>query len=326
MSELGPKADVPMRILFSGRRGYILEEGFFVGKFQLHDVIGAGTFSTVYRADDQNSDTYAVKVSHADFENLYKREGQMHAAITGKPHVVPLVEYGRGESQYGTRNYIVTRFGAGGDLKEYLKLGALPLNEVVLFTNQLSEGLTNIHQQQILHRDIKPGNAYFTSSNKDNLEIGDFGSALLLPQADNFRDQHFTTAYAAPEEINRGEVSIATDVFSLALITAEMLHGKRLFKGNEKKFSRLHLDTTRYDKYVRKKVNTLQIRGRGAFVQPIKKALERDPDKRYQSAADFAGVIEERGLEILTARPDRGRTYFIARRRVNEIVNKMKAQ
>lgn len=171
----------------------------------------------------------------------------------------------------------------GGSLKDLIKKeGALSKERAIQIMSQISAGLS--YTQKLIHRDLKPGNILF--DDKQNARVCDMGFAKHL-RSDSTASMSSTggivgtPAYMAPEIWQGSTASTAVDVYSCACILVEMLTGKPLFDGDStpmvmlKHFQPLNLPNNLPEKW--KPV--------------IEKALEKEPEKRYQTVDKFADAL-----------------------------------
>ena len=135
--------------------------------------------------------------------------------------------------------YIVTKYEAGGDLVDYAEArGKAHLSEKQtqqLFV-QLALGLKDIHIEQIVHRDIKHKNIFLNSHGKNlQVRIADFGLACYLENDECFVQDSGTLGYKSPEMVLKQPSDFKCDVWSLGVMTYELLCGEMPFKGSSSK-------------------------------------------------------------------------------------------
>ena len=196
--------------------------------YRLGNRIGEGAFSVVYRASQPSvGREVAVKVirkelaNEPDFITRFQVEGQLVARLQ-HPRIVPLYDFWREPDNA----YLVMPWLEGGSLATRLRSGALPAAEVARIVDHVAEGLDFAHSRDIVHRDIKPSNVLLDT--EGNAYLADFGIALNdLPVADDTLPllSVGSPAYAAPEQFGGGSFSPSVDVYALAVMTYELLHG-----------------------------------------------------------------------------------------------------
>lgn len=217
-----------------------------LGKYELLEELGQGGFGTVYRARETSLEiTRAVKVLHptlmtaSDFIDRFRREGKTTAQLD-HPHIVPIYELGEEQGYY----YLTMKYMPGGSLKDWLeRQGRLPFAQAVEILQQMAQALEYALEQpdQLIHRDIKPGNILFERQPDDPkgvwVRLSDFGfaKALLGGESSSFSASggiKGTPAYIAPEIWDDQPASPASDQYSLACVFYEMLTGQVLFSGS----------------------------------------------------------------------------------------------
>ena len=129
----------------------------------------------------------------------------------------------------------MTKFQRGGNLLSYLDsqgVNMLPEDKARHIFAQLAEGVREMHDQNIVHRDIKHLNVFINdSSSLPRVRIGDFGLACLIDIDEKIVSQAGTPAYMAPEVAAGDEYSFGADVWSLGVILYALLSSKLPFKG-----------------------------------------------------------------------------------------------
>ena len=210
-----------------------------LGKYELIEELGRGGYGTVYLARETVLDVErAVKVLHPaliadpEFIERFRREAKFAARIE-HPHIVPVYELDEAEGSY----FLVMKYMPGGTLKEYIaNEGKLYFEHALEITRQIAEALDFAHSrpEQLIHRDVKPGNILFEADG--NARLSDFGFAKALSGTRSASlsasgGMIGTPPYMAPEIWRGKEVTPATDVYSLACMLFEMITGEVLFDG-----------------------------------------------------------------------------------------------
>ena len=207
-------------------------------KYTLLEEIGRGGYGTVYRAmDDSLQIERAVKILHptlvADptFIERFREEARLVARLK-HPNIAPVYDLGEDQG----RIFLAMEYFSGGSLKDVLsKGGPIPFDEALEILQQVASALDYAHKQDLVHRDVKPGNLLF--DDKGNAYLTDFGFAKSLASADGSTTMSLTggilgtPAYMAPEAWDGEGWTPSADVYSLACVFFEMLMGVPLFDG-----------------------------------------------------------------------------------------------
>ena len=188
--------------------------------------------------------------------------------------------------------YIVMEYVPGGSLKDRIETGEpYSWEQALTIIIPVSEALAFAHQHNIIHRDIKPANILMPQD--DWPLLADFGLAKMehSPTRPNLTmpgQVLGTMAYAAPEQIQEGEIDARIDIYSLAIVLYELLSGKLPFEG-ETSFDFLMARLTEPARPLldaNPDVSPL-------FVPIIEKALAQDPDDRYQTMDEFSSALTQ---------------------------------
>ena len=196
--------------------------------------IGQGGMSSVYLAEEQgrgrrNVVLKVLKGRRGDDDGLWKRFFQECAILSSidHEHVVRIYDQGFGEELA----YIAMEHLSGGSLRQLIDRGLTPRQALSLLS-QAASGLGEIHRRGIVHRDIKPANLMLRDAGV--LVLTDFGVAKRLDQSVNQTIQGEilgTPYYISPEQADGGEITPASDFYSLGIIFYEMLTGQRPYAG-----------------------------------------------------------------------------------------------
>lgn len=279
------------------------------GRYELLEQVGAGSMSHVYRGRDRVLDRIvAIKLlreeysSDPNFVTRFSREAHAVASLSAI-NLVNIYDYG----QSGDTYFIVMQYIDGPNLKQILtRRGPLPPEQAVNITIQVLQALKVAHAHGIIHRDVKPPNILIEP--EDNLvKLTDFGVAHA---ADN---SGLTSAglaigtayYMAPEQVRGGTVSPATDLYAVGVVLYEILSGQLPFQGN-------NLTSVMYQQLNSSPPAFATV---GAEVPlpletVVQRALEKDPEYRYQNAGEMQAALREAltvstNLQQSYARPNR---------------------
>lgn len=256
--------------------------GKIVGRrFRVEDVIGRGGMAIVYRAFDlRTHQTVALKVLREEFEDdpEYRERFKREAAVNRKlnhPNVVNSIDSGAS----GGISYIALEYVDGETLKDVIaERGKMDQEEAVHCALCILSALSHAHQRGVIHRDVKSQNVMITRGGQ--VKIGDFGIAGLADTKTLTTDGNVmgSVHYFSPEQAKGMRATNASDLYSVGVILYEMLTGHVPFEGETAvSVAMMHLMET--PKPVEEEANVSR-----AVELIVKKALEKEPRDRYQSA------------------------------------------
>ena len=279
--------------------------GDLLGHYRLLDQIGAGGMGVVYRARDERIDRdVALKLVPAHLledENSRKRFRQEARTLSrlSHPNIAALFEF----DTEGDTDFLVMELVQGVSLRAKVTGGPVPSKELYSLAAQLAAGLAAAHNAGIVHRDLKPDNIVVTTDGL--LKILDFGLATLTPEASldaatitSMANEQGSAAgtllYMAPEQL-RGEAADArSDIYSAGAVLYEMTTGRAPF---EQRGPLLVDAVLNRDPQPVAKLNP---RVPAALAAIVEKAMDKDPERRYQSARELGVDIQR--LSYATSR------------------------
>lgn len=191
------------------------------GRYEVVSAIARGSMGSVYHAIDHNEcEAVALKqLSDPRLAARFEIEARLLAALDH-----PRVVHVRDHFADGDARFLVMDLVEGGDLGTALEQrGRLPLQEVVEIVTQAAEALRYVHEQQIVHRDVKPRNLI---AGHDGIVLVDFGVARTVGREDPGTIAIGTPRFMAPEVLQTGTVSSRADVYSLAATAWTLLAGE----------------------------------------------------------------------------------------------------
>ncbi len=279
----------------SGQHGRFLPGTTVAGRYRIVGLLGRGGMGEVYRADDLKLDQQvALKflpphmVADDDHVRRLFDEVRMARKVS-HPNVCRVWDVGETDGQH----YVSMEYVDGEDLGSLLRrIGRLPEDKAVEIARQLGAALAAAHDEGVLHRDLKPANIMLDG--RGRVKLTDFGLAAVAEVRAG------TPIYMAPEQLAGTEVSVRSDIYSLGIVLHELFTGKRVFEADSfDELSRLH-DSAMTTSFT----STSQLDP--SIDRVIHRCLEKDPDKRPQSALAVAAGLP--GADPLAAALAAGET------------------
>ena len=265
-----------------------------IGDYRLLALVGQGQFAQVYAAvHTRTRRLVAVKQTRHAGESISQEPLVMQKLE--HPNIVQCQSISKTELGY----QLVLEYCEGGTLRSHLAStldlpSPLPLTAVKQLIGDILHGLGHIHQQGIVHGDLKPENIFITyrpqhsaaqqakkTSPQLKLKIGDFGSARFSSDPSYSRKEIGSPTYAAPERF-AGKSSPASDLYSVGIILYELLLGDRPFSGSPDELKRAH------QTQLVPLPPTLTFAAR----QLLKKVLHKHPEQRFSTAAAMLSALQ----------------------------------
>lgn len=267
------------------------------GRYFIQRQLGAGGIGAVYLASDKRLylrpvvvklllDTSSRKQYLVD---KFKHEGEALARIK---HSGVVKVYDLGELRDG-KPYLVMEFVEGEMLADAMQAGAMNLQRTATFIRQIAQALFAAHFEGVVHRDLKPANVMIQKlrDGTEQAKLIDFGIAKLANPVSADATQTpvvvGTPAYIAPEQLERGEASPASDLYALGVMAYEMLTTHRPFDVDTSSVSWAIELVNQQRAGVSTKPKELRADLPDAAQEEILKALEYNPDQRHQHAFEF---------------------------------------
>jgi serine/threonine protein kinase/tetratricopeptide (TPR) repeat protein len=312
-----------------------------IGAYRIDRRIGYGGMAAVYlasRADEQFRMQVAVKLlrpdlDHAELLRRFLNERQTLAAL-GHPNIVKLLDGGSTEEGLP---YLVMDYVEGSPIDEYCDTHSLSIQERLHLFCKVCEAVEHAHEHRVIHRDLKPNNILVTAGIEPKLL--DFGIAKVLDptgasEITRTTSRHLTPAYASPEQVRGEPVTAATDVYSLGVVLYGLLTGHRPYRLEQRTpaameraiceqepespstaVNRVETETLPDGTTVSVTAETvsrtregkpdkLRHSLKGDLDNIVLKALQKDPQRRYRSVAEFAQDIQRHLAHLpIQARP-----------------------
>jgi serine/threonine-protein kinase len=270
-------------------------------RYTVERELGRGGMATVYLADEKkHGRKVAIKVLRPEITAALGTERFLReigiAARLSHPHIVPLIDSG----EAGGLLYYVQPHVPGGSLRERLTAASqLPVKDALRIAQEVGAGLDFAHRKGFVHRDVKPENILFADG---HAVLADFGVARACCDADAHGVTEVglavgTPAYMSPEQASgEADLGTASDLYSLACVVYEMLAGEPPFKGTSPR-AVMAKHVTEAPRPVRGMRPEVPLTVERALAH----ALEKDPDRRFASTADFvAALVAAEGTAVLS--------------------------
>src|SRR5271154_3017733 len=307
-----------------------LQSSSLIGKkvshYRVLDIIGGGGMGIVFKAEDLKlGRLVALKFLPEEFAGdavalkRFEREAQTASALN-HPNICTIYEIEEHEGQ----PFIAMELLQGDNLRDHLsasKQKPLPLPELLAISTQICDGLQAAHDKGIIHRDIKPANIFLCKSG--TVKILDFGLAKLagsdvaleraeaanttVPKTSSTESLEKvltrtgttagTAGYMSPEQVRHEELDTRSDLFSFGLVVYEMACGQRVFTGQT--LVDVHEAILHQPPAPARAHNPALPR---SLDHVLAKALEKDRDRRYQSAIAMKDVLARITREVHPAR------------------------
>ena len=263
------------------------------GRYQIEKLLGQGGMSSVYKANDPNlRRTVAIKVIHPHLSNQptflgrFEREAAAVAQLR-HPNIYQVHDFNHDNGIY----YMVMEYVPGVTLEDRLKAFSnaqqrMTLSEALRIMASVCDAVDYAHQRNMMHRDLKPSNVMLNPQGEPILM--DFGIARLVGEQ-NFTATGATigtAAYMSPEQARGENPDHRTDIYSLGVMVYEMISGRRPFEGDS--------FLTVLMKHVNDPLPNIRDINQDVpapLVSIIERALAKDPNQRYNSAAEMAHAL-----------------------------------
>lgn len=258
------------------------------GKYRIKKHLGSGGFADVYLGEHIHLETkVAIKILKVKLDSdemaKFKNEARMIARLK-HPNIIPVSDF---DVQEDTGiPYLVMEYAPNGTLRRRYKGAKVAPAEVWPIIKQAASALQYAHTNKIIHRDIKPENMLLSQEN--NILLSDFGLAVVAHSTRHQTQEKAagTIPYSAPEQINAKSV-YASDQYSLAVVTYELLCGRCPFIGNMAELALQHVqaEPPSMHSYISSIDTTVE--------SVVLKALAKSPKQRFKNVQEFAEALEE---------------------------------
>lgn len=262
-----------------------------MGRYLILNQLGAGGMATVYNAfDSRDERNVAVKVilpskrSSQIFIQQFEKEAKVLAGLN-HTNIVKVLDYGLDNEQ----PFLVMDYIQGGTLKEAMK-EPFRWEKAAAILAPIARALEYVHQQDIIHRDVKPSNILIDENY--NPLLSDFGIVKLLESQEEVESTAIgvgvgTPDYMSPEQGIGKSIDYRADIYSLGLVFYEMVTGHKAYTADS--------PMAMVIKHVTDEIPKPSILNQNIpeYVEvAIMRAVQKDPQSRYQSMSEFADVLE----------------------------------
>lgn len=254
------------------------------GRYKLIEKIGSGGMSNVYLATDLILErNVAVKLLSFNFREdqdslrRFQREALATTELT-HPNIVNIFDVGEGDQPY-----IVMEHIEGMDLKQYIRENhPIPYHKVIDIMEQILDGIAYAHDNDVIHRDIKPHNILIDKDGR--VKITDFGIAVALSQNSITQTNSLlgSVHYISPEQARGNIVTKQSDIYSLGIVLYELLTGTVPFDGE----SAVSIALKHFQSEI-PSLRELDSRMPQALENVVLKATAKEPRQRYASVREM---------------------------------------
>lgn len=291
---------------------YLARGTKFADRYEIIEQLGMGGMGNVYRVEDTKiHEEVALKLLKSEIASSkrtierFRNELRLARKIRHK-NVCQMFDLGEDEGTH----FITMEYVSGEDLKSFIRRSKqLSMPTAISVTKQICEGLEEAHKLGIVHRDLKPSNIMVDKNG--NVHIMDFGIARSV-RTESITGTGVmigTPEYMSPEQVESKTIDHRSDIYSLGVILYEMATGRLPFEGDTAlSIARKHADKT--------PINPQEINPQipDDLNHLILKCLEKDEEKRYQSAGDLRAELENIEKGIPTTASEIPRTRSITSR------------
>ncbi|MBX9695941.1 MAG: serine/threonine protein kinase, partial [Cyanobacteria bacterium] len=277
--------------------------------FEIIELIGTGGWSRVYRAKQLSTDRFvALKVLHShllfDAESVarFAREAESGASLD-HDNICRVFDFDRLSTG---QPYIAMEYMDGESLAALIaREGRLSAKAALPIFISFCRGLAAAHKQGIIHRDIKPANLFILKNSQ--VKILDFGLAKIIagrqPDITQTGTAFGTVQYMSPQQVMGARIDSRSDIYSLGCVMYETMTGKKVFEGNT-----AYEVMDQHVKAVPSRFSELNIgiEMPNGLESIILKALEKNPQDRYQTIEDILESLEK--LDLNSSEPVASKT------------------
>ncbi|MBZ5607437.1 MAG: protein kinase [Acidobacteriia bacterium] len=298
-----------------------LAPGTSIVHYRVVSRLGQGGMGAVYLADDTRlGRRVALKIlppevaGDPDRMHRFVQEARLASALT-HPNVATIYEIGQDKELW----FLAMEYVEGRPLNERIREGPLKTSEIVAIGIEVADALDDAHSKGIVHRDIKPANLMLTR--RGHVKVLDFGLAKQQAARNPEETQLMTSvgvvlgtlAYMSPEQALGRDVDYRTDIFSLGVVLYEMATGRLPFAGSNAQETMAHILQSQPEAMARFNYELPE-----GLDRVVRKCLEKDPERRYQSAREL--LVDLKNLERDSSGDRAAASEVAAARRLRAII------
>lgn len=303
--------------------------GSEIGYYKLEEKIGSGGMGEVYKAVDTRLNRHvALKFLSESLEN----DNAAKRRLVKEAQAVAMLEHPNicavhGIEQTDEHYFIAMQYIEGETLAEYIARQSVTVEEFKTLARQIVTAVAFAHSHGVIHRDLKPGNIMLTAGGQ--IKVLDFGLAKVLPQKQPFgRDsgddlsrlsQHGliigTVSYMSPEQLRGEKLDYQSDIFSVGIILYELLAKQNPFK-HESQAETIAATLSREPPTIKKLSPEIPEN----LIGLVEKCLQKDKEKRFQSAAEILVELDKAERAQTVETPSKRRRRFFLKAALAAVV------
>ncbi|HYC91814.1 MAG TPA: protein kinase [Thermoanaerobaculia bacterium] len=298
-----------------------------LSRYRVLSLLGAGGMGEVYLAsDDKLGRRVAIKilpdaVSRDEEARLRMLREARAVAALDHPNVCTIYEVG----EHDGRSYIVMQFVEGETLFDRLRQARMSPTEVLDVAVQIAAALDEAHSHGIIHRDVKPMNIMLTP--RGQVKVLDFGLAKFTAAREHTTTDQLesragiitgTAPYMSPEQLRGAPIDARSDIFSLGVVLYEMVTGRRPFERTS--------TVATITAILFEEPDPIDEPGFSSFVPILRRALAKEPSKRYSTIAQLLDALNDLKSRPRSAPRQRNTELEVTERNLNVNVGRASAR
>jgi eukaryotic-like serine/threonine-protein kinase len=268
----------------------MLKPNIKIREYKLLEPLGSGGFGDVWKAEKQTGSYVALKFirpkdNKIDLTKIQK-EVEVWKGLGEIPHIITFIDLDSCTIKSNVFIFIVSDFADGGSLESWLDSNngkANSYEQAVKITIEILTGLENLHEQGVVHRDLKPDNILIMYSKHC---LADFGISRQMKSHSKATGMTGTHSYMPPEAFDKTpSITIKTDIWAIGVILQRLLTGELPYPQED--IPSLYAAILMFEPEQMSEDIPQKLR------ETVKKCLEKDPNKRFKSAKELKESLEE---------------------------------